>query len=237
MLLRLWTNELRKLSWNRSYWAALAGALLLSALVLGLGVREVLLGERFPIARAGQQLSVLMGLVFVALSGAWVAQEYQWRTLALLFSRGIPRLAWLAARLLALIVPGLLLIVLPYLVAWGYSQAYAGQIVGIYLQEVGSHSLKVFVSQLPYLMLAVALGIWSRSVALASAGPLLTVLLIEPVAATLRPALRDYLPALVGLQYVQGIGQAEEQLTLLSLYLVVFLLLATIRLQRQDLGG
>lgn len=237
MLPRLWVNELRKLIWNRSYWAALAGAVLLSTLVLGLGVREVLLGERFPLARAGQQLSVLMGLVFVALSGAWVAQEYQWRTLALLFSRGIPRLAWLNARLLALILPGLLLIVLPYLVAWGYSQVFAGQIVSIYLQEVGSHTLRVFASQLPYLMLAVGLGVWSRSVALAAAGPLLTVLLIEPVATTLRPALRDYLPALAGLQYVQGIGQAQEQLTLLAGYFLLFLLLTRWRLQRQDLGG
>lgn len=237
MWVQLFLNESRKVLWNRSFWITVVGILSLSALVIGLGVREVLQGERFPIGRAGQQMSLMMGLVFVALSGAWMAQEYQWRTLPLLFSRGIGRLAWFAARLLALVLPGLLLIALPSLVTWGYSQAYAGQITSVYFSDVINTTLRVFASQLPYLMLALGLAIWVRSVALASAAPLLTGLLIEPLAATFRPALAEYLPAVLGMQFVQGLGNANEQMAYLGGYALLALVLAALRLRRQDLGG
>ncbi len=116
-----------------------------------------------------RQFTNMAGLFVVILVASVVAQEYAWRTLHLLLSRGIPRLVLLLAKFSAVILPVLLIVVAPLLVGIPVTGLFTlwlrGGLDGVQL-DPGGFSLAVLAAVyvlLPYAAGAFALAILSRS--------------------------------------------------------------------------
>jgi ABC-type transport system involved in multi-copper enzyme maturation permease subunit len=112
---------------------------------------------------------LLGGSLVVVLVGAVAGSEYQWHTLHLWLSHGVPRVVLLGARavalllaillipLVTLVVGGLLSLVMVY---WQAGTVFAGQVNGL---EVVLSGLRVAYALVPYGALALLLAVVGRS--------------------------------------------------------------------------
>ncbi|MHB1415630.1 MAG: ABC transporter permease subunit [Chloroflexota bacterium] len=111
----------------------------------------------------------LAGLILVVLIGAVVSQEYTWRTLQLVLSRGISRSTLVGAKFASLALPALLVVVIPTLVGLVLSGFFTYQTKGTLDPSVFNYPQVVLgflygaYTLLPYAALAFALAIISRS--------------------------------------------------------------------------
>ena len=131
--------------------------------------------------------NALGGLFFVILVSAVTSQEYNWRTLHLWLSRGVPRPMLRFAKFAALITPALL-IVLTALVAGGVITAFFSFNINnsLYLDQVNFSQLVFSVLRtaytlLPYGAVTYFLAVISRSTVVAISGGLAYVLLLEDI--------------------------------------------------------
>jgi ABC-type transport system involved in multi-copper enzyme maturation permease subunit len=129
--------------------------------------------------------SGLGGLMLIVLVGAVAAQEYTWRTLHVLISRGVPRTTLLAAKFLVLLVPVALFVVVPLLVGAPLTALFTLQIRGgidlaqIDFGQLALAGLRTMYTLLPYAALTFMLAIVTRSTVAAIGGGLAYALLLE----------------------------------------------------------
>jgi len=127
-----------------------------------------------------------LGPVFlIILVGAVTAQEYTWRTLHLSLSRGVSRSKLLVAKLTALLIAGVM-IVIAVLVSGGLTTAIFSSMIN---GSLNLHQLDVLhlilsivratYTMLPYACLAFFLAVASRSSVVAISGGLVFILVIE----------------------------------------------------------
>lgn len=235
---KLWLNETRKMLWNHSAWITLLVGVGVVVLVLGTGYARLAQGKQFPALEATLGLSQIAGLVFVVLIGTWMAQEYNWRTLPLLLSRGVQRVPWLLSRVGAALLPLLLAMAIPFGMAWVIEIIYSPQVPEL-MRRAEADLLwlfgKLVLGMLPYLALALLLGVLTRSVALAVGVPLFSALIAENLLDAFWPQAAQYLPTMLKDALLQT-GNLEYAAGLAG-YTILFVMLATLRLRTQDLGG
>lgn len=155
--------------------------------------------------------NALGGLLFVVLVGAITAQEYNWRTLNLWLSRGIPRSLMGAAKFTALLLPALLIVLAAMVTGGAITGLLSVQIDGsLHLDQVNLLQLLYSVIRttytlLPYGALAFLLAVASRSTVVAISVGLSYVLILESIlmqllglfGETLRSMIQ-YMPAALG---------------------------------------
>lgn len=237
-MLNLIANETRKTLWNRSFWAVLVGGTLVAGLVLAMGYGRLADGHPFPVLEAVLGLSKLAGFVFVVLIGSWTAQEYNWRTLPLLLSRGVRRVPWLLSRFAAALGPLLLAMAIPFGLAGLAELLYSPEVPAL-MRRAGAELPQLFgglvLGVLPYLALSVLMGVFTRSVALAVGVPLFSGLVVESILNAFWPQVGRYFPTPLG----DSLLQTGDPLYAAGLagYTMLFVLLASLGLRRQDLGG
>ncbi|MER3444512.1 MAG: hypothetical protein C4333_10490 [Meiothermus sp.] len=226
---------------RRGAWLLLAFAAALVGLVEYLMLREQAPARHYALTlllseRAAQSL----GLFASAILGAWTAQEYGWRTLALLFSRGTPRGAWLLARWLAMLGSLALVVAMPFGVSLTILSFYAGGWPA-QLQEdglrVATTVVQTWAAELPYLGLALFLAVAGRSVAAALGGVLGYALVLEAVIVQLWPEVGRYLPAALGEAWLGGGAGLGAELAGILGYTLALVALSWAVLRRQNLGG
>ena len=127
------------------------------------------------------------GLLFVVLVGAITAQEYNWRTLHLWLSRGIPRPLLGAAKFTALLLPALLIVLAALVTGAIITGIISIQIDGsLHLDQVNLVQLLYSVARttytlLPYGALTFLFAVASRSTVVAISVGLSYALLLESV--------------------------------------------------------
>ncbi len=202
------------------------------------------------------------GLFFVILVGAVTAQEYNWRTLHLPLSRGVPRPMLRSAKFAALITPALL-IVLTALVTGGVVTAiisvninHSLQLDQMNISQLVISILRTAYTLLPYGALTYFLAVISRSTVVAISGGLAYALLLEDILMQILGLLGEpfqrmiqYMPAtlantLLGLNQsaIEAVGSSPAgpvtplSATLgIAVWIVLFLGLSLWIFQRQDL--
>jgi ABC-type transport system involved in multi-copper enzyme maturation permease subunit len=185
------------------------------------------------------QMAQNLGLFAAAILGAWTAQEYGWRTLALLFSRGTARLGWLLARWASSLGSLALVMATPMVLGLTILSLYHGNLPaqlqgnGLRLLE---NFLRLFLTVLPYLSLALFVAVAARSVAATLGGVLGFGLVLEAAINQLWPHIGQYFPAAVGKAWLAN-PALNAELGGLLIYTLGFLALAGMVLKRQDLGG
>ena len=131
--------------------------------------------------------SGLGGLMLIVLVGAVAAQEYTWRTLHVLISRGVPRTTLLAAKFLVLLVPVTLFVVVTLLIGALLTALFTLQIRGgidlaqIDFGALALAGLRTMYTLLPYGALTFMLAVVTRSTVAAIGGGLGYALLLEVV--------------------------------------------------------
>lgn len=129
--------------------------------------------------------SGLGGLMLIVLVGAVAAQEYTWRTLHVLVSRGVPRTALLAAKFLVLLVPVALFVLVPLLAGAPLTALFTVLIRGgidlaqIDFGQLALAGLRTMFTLLPYAALTFMLAVVTRSTVAAIGGGLAYALLLE----------------------------------------------------------
>lgn len=237
--------EARKAFGRRGAWLLLLFAAVLVGLVQFFVLRE-LEGRSQPLLHRSQvilQLSLMaaqnLGIFAAAILGAWTAQEYGWRTLALLFSRGTGRLDWLLARWVSSLGSLALVMAMPVVLGLTILSLYHGSLPaqlqgnGLRLLE---NFLQLFLTVLPYLSLALFVAVAARSVAATLSGVLGFALVLEAAINQLWPHIGQYLPAALGKAWLAH-PALNAELGGLLIYTLGFLALAGMVLKRQDLGG
>ncbi|PZA07959.1 MULTISPECIES: hypothetical protein [unclassified Meiothermus] len=237
--------EARKAFGRRGAWLLLLFAAVLVGLMQASVLRE-LDGRGQPLVHQSQvllQLSLLaaqnLGIFAAAILGAWTAQEYGWRTLALLFSRGTERLDWLLARWVCSLGSLALVVAMPLAlgpIVFGlHHGGLPAQLQGNRLRLLEDF-FQLFLTALPYLSLALFVAVAARSVAATLGGVLGFALVLEASINQLWPHIGQYLPAALGKAWLANPGLNAE-LGGVLLYTLGFLALAGMVLKRQDLGG
>ena len=127
------------------------------------------------------------GLFFVILVSAVTSQEYNWRSLHLWLSRGVPRPMLRLVKFVALITPALL-IVLTALAAGGVITAITSFNINgtLHLEQMNYPQLiysilRTAYTLLPYGALTYFLAVISRSTVVATSGGIAYVLLLEEI--------------------------------------------------------
>lgn len=232
--------EARKAFGRRGAWLLLLFAAVLVGLVEFFVLREQAPARHYAITlMMSAQIAQNLGLFAAAILGAWTAQEYGWRTLALLFSRGTPRGGWLLARWVSALGSLALVMAMPVVLGLTILSLYQGglpaQLQGDGLKLLESF-LALVLTALPYLSLALLLAVASRSVAVTLSGVLGFGLVLEAVILQLWPQIGKYLPAALGKAWLAS-SAPNAELGGLLIYTLGFLALAGVALKRQDLGG
>ena len=206
--------------------------------------------------------NALGGLLFVVLVGAITAQEYNWRTMHLWLSRGIPRPLLGAAKFTALLLPALLIVLTALVTGGVISGIISAQIDGsLPLDQVNILQLFFSVTRttytlLPYGALTFLLAVASRSTVVAISGGLSYALLLESVLMQLLGLLGEtlhsmtqYIPAALG-NSLLALNQATDMVTSspssssvipliaalgIAAWTLLFLGLSLLIIQRQDL--
>jgi ABC-type transport system involved in multi-copper enzyme maturation permease subunit len=206
--------------------------------------------------------SALGGLLFVVLVGAITAQEYNWRTLHLWLSRGIPRPLLGTVKFTALLLPALLIVLTALVTGGAITGLLSAQIDGsLHLDRVNSLQLlysaaRTTYTLLPYGALTFLLAIASRSTVVAISVGLSYVLLLESALMQLLGlfgeslrSVTQYMPAALGnslLVLNQATDLAASSLPVSSVspliavlgiaaWTLLFLGLSLLIIQRQDL--
>ncbi|MCA9926858.1 MAG: ABC transporter permease subunit [Anaerolineales bacterium] len=203
--------------------------------------------------------------LIIILAGTFVAQEYGWRTVQLWLTRGVPRPVVMLAKFTAVTIVTFIFVMLVALMGTGitavFSQSYLGNIPVDTIQW-GQLILSIFlgtVALLPYAALAFFLGVVSRSTVVAIGGGLAFTSLIEPLLGSLAQFLDGRWAAFAGYLPNQLHGVLSSQLaeisssglpvtaagdinmitavSILTLYVVLFVGAAVVVFQRQDVGG
>jgi ABC-type transport system involved in multi-copper enzyme maturation permease subunit len=148
------------------------------------------------------------GLLFVILVGAVTSQEYNWRTLHLWLSRGVPRPILRTAKFAAFIAPALL-IVLTALVAGGVITAIISFNINntLHLDEMNSSQVVISILRtaytlLPYGAVTYFLAVISRSTVVAISGGLVYTLLLEDILIQMLGLIREPLPLQRMIEYM-----------------------------------
>ena len=143
------------------------------------------------------------GLFFVILVGAVTAQEYNWRSLHLWLSRGVPRPMLRSVKFVALITPALLL-VLTALVAGGVITAMISvnindtlHLAEMNFSQVVISTLRTVYTLLPYGAVTYFLAVLSRSTVVAISGGLVYILLLEDISMQMLGLLGDPLQRMI----------------------------------------
>lgn len=207
------------------------------------------------------------GMLVIILVGAMLGQEYTWRTLSLWLSRGVSRPALLGAKLLALLLPLLLIVMTPLLVGGALTAFFSQQLTGtiaygqVNWGQLGLAILRTAFTLLPYLSLAFLLAIASRSTMVVIGVGLAYSLLIESIAGQLLALvggawarIGQYLPAGLANSLM---GQNSSMVTItvddaaaatqavtpgtavwgIALYTLLFIGLSILIFRRQDLAN
>ncbi|WP_147371572.1 hypothetical protein [Calidithermus roseus] len=226
---------------RRGAWLLLAFAAALVGLVEYLMLREQAPARHYALTLLlSREAARSLGIFAAAILGAWTAQEYSWRTLALLFSRGTPRGAWLLARWLAMLGSLALVVAMPFGVSLTVLSFYAGgwpaqlQTDGA---RIAATVLQTAVAELPYLGLALLLAVAGRSVAAVLGGVLGYALVLEAVILWFWPEVGRYLPAALSEAWLGGGAGLGAELAGIVGYALAFVALSWAVLRRQDLGG
>ncbi|MCL6567812.1 MAG: hypothetical protein K6T35_02745 [Meiothermus silvanus] len=232
--------EARKAFRRRGAWLLLLFAAVLVGLVQFFVLREQAPARHYAMTLVmSAQMAQNLGLFAAAILGAWTAQEYGWRTLALLFSRGTGRLDWLLARWVSSLGSLALVMAMPVVLGLTILSLYHGSLPaqlqgnGLRLLE---NFLQLFLTVLPYLSLALFVAVAARSVAATLSGVLGFALVLEAAINQLWPHIGQYLPAALGKAWLAH-PALNAELGGLLIYTLGFLALAGMVLKRQDLGG
>lgn len=232
--------EARKAFRRRGAWLLLLFAAVLVGLVQFFVLREQAPSRHYALTLVmSAQMAQNLGLFAAAILGAWTAQEYGWRTLALLFSRGTGRLDWLLARWVSSLGSLALVMAMPVVLGLTILGLYHGSLPaqlqgnGLRLLE---NFLQLFLTVLPYLSLALFVAVTARSVAATLSGVLGFALVLEAAINQLWPHIGQYLPAALGKAWLAH-PALNAELGGLLIYTLGFLALAGMVLKRQDLGG
>jgi ABC-type transport system involved in multi-copper enzyme maturation permease subunit len=184
---------------------------------------------------AGPQIA---GLLVVILIGAVVAQEYSWRTLHHVLARGVPRRTLIVGRFVALLLPVLLLVSIPFLLGAAAAAIFAPLAGPPFDPERVNFLQAAFgllygpYGLLPYAALGLLLAVASRSAVVAVGGGV-GILLGESVLVQLLTALgaggaqvAQWLPSMLAMSLLDigqaiadvpaAVGGATEGLTLLA---------------------
>lgn len=127
------------------------------------------------------------GMLLIILVGAAIAQEYNWRTVHLWLSRGIPRITLLSARFAGFLLPACMIVIIPFLVGTGITAIFTLQIEGglnlnqIDALHLGYSLIRTVYSLLPYAALTFLIALVSKSTVVAIGVSLGYSLLIESV--------------------------------------------------------
>ncbi len=115
---------------------------------------------------------IAAGLILVAIASAATAQEYGWRTYSAYLSRGVPRWQLIVAKLLALVLPALLVVTILTSVITVVSGFYTAHFTGalelskVSFVHLGFSIIVGAFSLLPYGALAILFSIIGRSLIL-----------------------------------------------------------------------
>lgn len=207
------------------------------------------------------------GMLVIILVGAIFGQEYTWRTLSLWLSRGVSRPVLLGAKLLALVLPLLLIVMTPLLVGGALTAFFSYHLTGhipydqVNWIQLGVGILRTAFTLLPYLSLAFLLAVASRSTMVVIGVGLAYSLLVESIAGQLLglvggtfARIGQYLPAglansLMGQNASMVTITVDDATTVtqhvtpeaaawgIALYTLFFLGLSILIFQRQDLAN
>jgi ABC-type transport system involved in multi-copper enzyme maturation permease subunit len=213
-----------------------------------------------------RQFTNMAGLFVVVLVASVVAQEYGWRNLHLMLSRGVPRTTLLLAKFAAIMLPVLVIVVAPLLVGIPVTALFTVWIHGSVdpaQLEAGRLALGLLAgvyTLLPYAAGAFALAIISRSTVTAI-GAAVAFTLVENIGLQLMHEMSgvavqisQFFPAMLISGVRRGltppaasrgatIAQPIEYLDplpaalMVAVYIAAFLLLAGYAFKRQDLAG
>lgn len=203
------------------------------------------------------------GLLFVVLVGAITAQEYNWRTLHLWLSRGIPRPLLGAAKFTALLLPALWIVLTALVTGGVITGIISAQVDGsLHLDQMNFLQLLFSVARttytlLPYGALTFLLAVASRSTVVAISVGLSYVLLLENLLMQLlgllgetMQSITQYMPAALGNSLIV-LNQATDMIASstpscsvipwiaalgIAAWTLLFLSLSLLILQRQDLA-
>jgi ABC-type transport system involved in multi-copper enzyme maturation permease subunit len=213
-----------------------------------------------------RQFTNMAGLFVVVLVASVVAQEYSWRSVHLVLSRGVPRTVLILAKFCALILPVLVIVLAPMLVGVPVTALFTVWINGSLdpaQLEAGRLAIAFLAAVyvlLPYAAAAFALAIISRS-AVTAIGAGVAFTLVENIGLQLMhemsgiaAEISQFSPAMLISGVLQGltppaasqgatIAQPVTYLdplpaaVMVGIYTVAFLLLAGYAFKRQDLTG
>jgi len=221
-------------------------------------------------AGAGSGLSFassggLGGMLVIILVGAFMAQEYSWRSLQLLLSRGVRRLHFLLAKFTVLSAAIFVLTLVAFLAGAAVTAGYTIHTHGtlpwdqVAWGTLWRQSVIVFYTLLPYAAFTLLIAILARSPLVAVGVGLGYSLLVEGLLLQLlsmlsqrAAAIAAYFPAMLGQSLLQsqqtqvdiqiGMASAPDNLLsastaaiLLGIYTLLALTLAWLAFQRQDL--
>jgi hypothetical protein len=213
--------------------------------------------------QAGLSFLMVVGVMFYAANAAIISvYDFPDRSIQLWLARGVPRPLLLAARLVVILVVGFCFIVFTVMAILGLaalsSMIFLGGVNAKNLEwmRILPVTLRMFAASIPYLMLAVGLGVISRSPLFATAGTLIFATVIEKLLDGLSdkyPALIQFIPARLAdaLQFYNytldrsaspmALGSAtltESQAVLtIGVIMIVFSTLIIVIFSHQDFGG
>jgi ABC-type transport system involved in multi-copper enzyme maturation permease subunit len=131
------------------------------------------------------------GMLLIILVGAAIAQEYNWRTVHLWLSRGVPRFTLFSARFIGFLLPACLFVIVPFLVGAAITAIFTLQIEGgldlnqLDTIHLGYSLIRTVYSLLPYAALTYLIALVSKSTVVAIGVSLGYSLLIESVSISL----------------------------------------------------
>lgn len=120
--------------------------------------------------------SLFAGFMAITLTSTVMAQEYAWRILNLLLSRGIPRFTVIVAKFSAVLLPVLLIVVIPFIAGGIISGYFTIQFNGeldlslVNFPQLGLSLLYGTYALLPYVALTLLFGVIGRSTGMALGG-------------------------------------------------------------------
>lgn len=214
-----------------------------------------------------RQFTNMAGLFVVILVASVVAQEYGWRTVHLLLSRGIPRPTLLGAKFGATIFPVLLIVVAPLVISIPVTALFTQLLMGaldpgqVSFARLAVAVLGAVYALLPYAAGGFALAVLSRStvtaigagVAFALTENILLQLLNE--LGGLGTQIAQFFPAMLSGSVLRGLtqqtatpaaGNGQHEILFLdpvlaalaiALYTALFLSVSVLAFSRQDLTG
>jgi ABC-type transport system involved in multi-copper enzyme maturation permease subunit len=269
MLLHLLTIEIRKTIRHPGLWIGLG--MLAFTLALATLLQHAQTARSYQASTGGLEQDLLEGLslynwigvfVYAIAASVIVAFDYPDRSIQLWLSRGTPRWLLLCARLLTILIIGLLLVSATILLILGLAVisrlVFFGQVDSLRLNWMAilPTILRVFLSGLPYLALTLLLAVVSRSPLFAAGGTIVFGAVVEPLALSLGeryPNIVQFLPRFLA-QIIQfdnlsldrtapasilpaGLMTIPQAALSIAGIFVLLGMLSIIIFSRQDLGG